>query len=143
MIVRRKLSLQLTPLLDLLLIVIFAQYLEVRLASTKAVEDISLKADQQTADALEEKRLAEEKLAALLNDRQTLQSQLQAQLADLTEEMQKALNQRRDLAELVAKLFQIPQEVLDKALASEDAAPKSNSNCGKWWTPWLMSTRTM
>ena len=124
MIVRRKLSLQLTPLLDLLLIVIFAQYLEVRTASTKAVEDISLKADQQTADALEEKRRAEEKLAALLNDRQSLQSQLQAQLADLTEEMQKALNQRRDLAELVAKLFQIPQEVLDKVLASEERSPE-------------------
>jgi hypothetical protein len=124
MLSRQKLSFQLTPLLDLLLIVIFAQFMDVQQTSAKAEREIARRAADQTAAALEAQRLAEDRLADFLKNRGTLQSQLEAQLADLTEEMQRALNQRKDLAELVAKLFQIPKEVLDQALASKDRSPE-------------------
>jgi hypothetical protein len=124
MLVRKKLAFQLTPLLDLLLIVIFAQYMEVQQTSRKAEQEIARRAGEQTAQALEAQHRAEERLAAFLNDRGSLQTQLQAQLADVTEEMQRVLNQRRDLADLVARLFQIPKEVLDKALTSPDRSPE-------------------
>lgn len=124
MIRRRRLVFQLTPLLDLMLIVIFAQYLEVHLTASKMVKQASEEADKKTAAALEAQKLAEAKLASTMNDRQSLQSQFQSQLADLTKEMQNTLNQRKDLAELVARLFHIPDDVLDKMLASEERSPE-------------------
>ncbi len=124
MLSRKKLTFQLTPLLDLLLIVIFAQYMDVQQTSAKSEQEIARRADEQTAAAKKAQHLAEERLAAILNERQSLQSQLQAQLADVTEEMQRVLTQRKDLTDLVAKLFQIPKEVLDKALASKDRSPE-------------------
>lgn len=124
MLSRKKLSFQLTPLLDLLLIVIFAQYMEVQQTAAKAEQEIARRANEETAAALEAKQIAETRLNALLSNDQSLETQLQDKLADLTQEMQRALNQRKDLAELVARLFQIPKEVLDKALASADRSPE-------------------
>lgn len=124
MITRRKMNLQLTPLLDLLLIVIFAQYLEVQLTAEKAVKDAERKANQEAQAALDAKELAEARLDAVMSSGRLLQAQMQQQLADLTEDMQQALNQRKDLAEFVAKLFQIPQEILDKALAAGERTPE-------------------
>jgi hypothetical protein len=124
MIRRRRLVFQLTPLLDLMLIVIFAQYLEVQLVATKTVKDAARQADEQTAAALKAKEEAEAKLAAMMKSDTSLEGQLRRQLSDLTEEMQKTLNQRKDLAALVAGLFQIPQEVLDKALAGGERTPE-------------------
>ena len=124
MVFRRKLTFQLTPLLDLLLIVIFAQYLEVQFTSARAEQEIARRAAVQTAEAQKAQKNAEERLAKLLAERQTLHAQLQAELADLTEEMQRTLNQRKDLADLVAGLFRIPKEVLDQALASGERTPE-------------------
>ena len=42
MMTRRRLSLQLTPLLDLLLIVMFSQYIENRSRSAQAAEELRL-----------------------------------------------------------------------------------------------------
>ncbi len=124
MLSRKKLTFQLTPLLDLLLIVIFAQYMEVQHTSARAEQEIERRAENRTAAALKAQLLAEEKLTELQNERQTLQQQLKDQLASVTEEMQRVLNQRKDLAELVAKLFQIPKDVLDRALANKERSPE-------------------
>lgn len=124
MIRRRRLVFQLTPLLDLMLIVIFMQYMEVQLTANKSVKQANAEADRKTAAALEAQKRAEDKLAAMMGDKQSLQAQFQSQLADLTDQMQDALNQRKDLADLVGKLFHIPKDVLDKALASEDRSPE-------------------
>ena len=124
MLSRKKLTFQLTPLLDLLLIVIFAQYMEVQHTSARAEQEIQRRAEERTAAAVKAQLLAEEKLTAFQNERQTLQQQLKDQLASVTEEMQRVLNQRKDLAELVAKLFQIPKDVLDRALANKERSPE-------------------
>ena len=42
MMTRRRLSLQLTPLLDLLLIVMFSQYIENRSRSAQAAEELKI-----------------------------------------------------------------------------------------------------
>lgn len=120
MFAKRKLTFQLTPLLDLLLIVIFAQYMEVQHTSARAEAEIARRADEQTEAALDAQRAAEERLAEIQGQRQNLQAQLQDQLADLSEEMQNVLDQRKDLADFVARLFQIPKEVLDRALAATE-----------------------
>lgn len=57
---RRRLALQLTPLLDLLLIVIFAQYMEVQQSSLQVRQDLD---ERQQALALERDRLAERRQA--------------------------------------------------------------------------------
>ena len=120
MFAKKKLTFQLTPLLDLLLIVIFAQYMEVQQTSARAEQEIARRADEQTAAALKAQREAERLLAELQGQRQNLKAQLEDQLADLTEEMQNVLDQRKDLADFVARLFQIPKEVLDRVLAAND-----------------------
>jgi septal ring factor EnvC (AmiA/AmiB activator) len=120
MFAKKKLTFQLTPLLDLLLIVIFAQYMEVQQTSARAEQEIARRADEQTAAALKAQMEAERRLAELQGQRQSLQGQLEDQLADLSEEMQDVLNQRKDLADFVARLFQIPKEVLERALAATE-----------------------
>ena len=59
MLSRKKLTFQLTPLLDLLLIVIFAQYMEVQHTSAQAEQEIERRADERTAAAVKARLLAE------------------------------------------------------------------------------------
>ena len=121
----RRLTLQLTPLLDLLLIVIFAQFLEVR--------------EQQVAEGLSAAAAIEEKDAALARLFE-VEDRLEALRQDLTEsdlraarsvadadrrarelnvahqELDRALAQHRVLGELVVELFQIPAEDVARIL---------------------------
>lgn len=121
---KKRLTFQLTPLLDLLLIVIFAQYMEVQQTSAQSEREIARRAAEQTEAAMQAQAEADRRYNELKNQRQNLQSQLEDQLADLTLEMQRVLDQRQDLAQLVAKLFQIPKDVLEKALAGDGRTPQ-------------------
>jgi hypothetical protein len=90
MVARRRLSLQLTPLLDLLLIVIFAQYLEVR-------HDTALVQQTQQRQREEVER-----------ERETLRAQREQQ-RQATDSLQAQLDQ---VSHVLAETFAVPERVL-------------------------------
>lgn len=99
--VRRRITLQLTPLLDLMLIVIFAQYM--------AMHEESQKAEARAAQAVstanrQRQQLAEERLAV---------DELRRE-ADLLAE--KAIQQRDLVAQLAAELFNLPDQTVAQLL---------------------------
>lgn len=121
----RKLTLQLTPLLDLLLIVIFAQYMEVR-ENQAAIEESSQQAIVARNEAVRElESLAQEittlrgeldsyerRVVAAEEERQR-QTQRQEQIR---QDLDRALAQHRVLGKLVVELFQVPSEDVQKVL---------------------------
>ncbi|MFN9035123.1 MAG: hypothetical protein ACK5YO_02425, partial [Planctomyces sp.] len=56
MISRRRLSLQLTPLLDLLLIVMFSQYIENRSRTAQAAQELQAERDAVQAELASQKQ---------------------------------------------------------------------------------------
>ncbi|MBT5020913.1 hypothetical protein OAF42_02180 [Planctomicrobium sp.] len=99
MILSRKMNLQLTPLLDLLLIVIFAQYLEVQ-ETQETIEDNATSAIVERDVAVDALSEAEDKL-------QLVQKELDANL-----------EQQRILADTIAELFKIPEKEIENILNS-------------------------
>ena len=97
---RRRIVLQLTPLLDLLLIVIFAQYLEVRQSAAH---------QQQTA--LQTQQATEDALRRLQSDRDRLQVELQIQNGDL--KVSQEANRR--LTELAERYLTVSKDEMDRA----------------------------
>jgi hypothetical protein len=100
---RRKITLQLTPLLDLLLIVFFAQYMEMHLV-----------AEQQTHQAEVQHQAATADLDVL---RQQL-AELQKQLAEWEQKHRDTerteYNSREQLGQLFGELFRIPESTIQK-----------------------------
>jgi len=104
----RRLQFQLMPLLDLLLIMVFSLYLEVR----EREERQEQRTAQQQAEAAEqdrrlaaaEKRLATER-AALTTERE----EMRRRVDDVVEKQRRA-------ADLVAELLAVPQALVDEAL---------------------------
>ena len=91
---RRKITLQLVPLLDLMLIVIFAQYMSMREQSQQAVSSVEeqrQQLDEERADLAAQRREAE-------------------MIAD------KALDQRDLVGQLASELFNLPDETVAKLL---------------------------
>uniref|UniRef100_A0A7C2K2E3 Uncharacterized protein n=1 Tax=Schlesneria paludicola TaxID=360056 RepID=A0A7C2K2E3_9PLAN len=113
----RKLTFQLTPLLDLLLIVIFAQYLDVR--STARRETIELEASRtlisaQLDEALRQLIALREKLA---------QMEQRVEVAETRSvEADRFLAQRDLIGELVTELFRLPEGTLAPLLQSRTAS---------------------
>ncbi len=112
----RRFSLQLTPLLDLLLIVIFAQYLEVReQADRQQVRTERTLAERQ--QELDKQATAER--SSLAAERARLaerESDIVAENAELRRDVADMAAQQRRAADLVAELFQVPQALIDDAL---------------------------
>lgn len=132
-LLRRKLTFQLTPLLDLLLIVIFAQYMEMQ--STSAREQAETEREKSTFE--QKLRQVEDDLAELrrLRDRdrqdraerqaelaemrtaaERLRDQLARQKEEFSEELNRALEQRDLVGRLMAELFKVPEELVEKHL---------------------------
>ncbi|NQV27029.1 MAG: hypothetical protein HQ518_21990 [Rhodopirellula sp.] len=125
----RRLTFQLTPLLDLLLIVIFAQFLDVRETATEQEQSTStqLSAAQEelagTQDQLA-KILAEKREAAA--DRDFLRTSLQelkektagqeVERKSLEESLKRAHEQRDTIASLVSELFDLPDETVNELI---------------------------
>lgn len=131
----KKLSFQLTPLLDLLLIVIFAQYLDVRDKSkqdreTQSTQAAAMKA--RAAEAAAQRDAVARKLAAAESDLNKAQSRLDAfnenvrkALANKDADAKRLQDQRDLLAKALAELFRLPEQKLRdviKPLAGKDAA---------------------
>ena len=100
---RRKLTLQLTPLLDLLLIVFFAQYMEVKMI-----------AEQQTERA----EVGREEARADLDAVQKQLADLQKQLAEWNQKRRETERtdhtSREQLGQLFGELFRIPAATIQK-----------------------------
>ncbi len=100
---RRKITLQLTPLLDLLLIVFFAQYMEVRMV-----------AEQETQSA----QVGREAARADLDAVQKQLAELQKQLAELDQKRRETertdYTSREQLGQLFGELFRIPESIIQK-----------------------------
>lgn len=116
MLQRRRLALQLTPLLDLLLIVMFSQYIENRHRSTAAQE--SLEAREKALDT----RQAEDD-AVLAQRRLELEKDVADQKASL-EELGKAydekfrsiISQHQQIGSILAESLNLPGNVMTEVL---------------------------
>lgn len=111
MIPARRLSLQLTPLLDLLLIVMFAQYLDVRATAdrqTKQVESSREEAQKQLDEAVRQLVALRERLASLEN---------QVAEADARASAAEGYRVQRDLiGDMIGDVFHIPEASLKQML---------------------------
>ncbi len=125
----RRLTFQLTPLLDLLLIVIFAQFLDVRDTTTEREQATStqLSAAQeelagtqdQLSKILAEKNEAEadrEFLRQSLQELKEATSGLEIERRSLEESLKRAHEQRDTVASLVADLFDLPDETINELI---------------------------
>ena len=129
----RRLTFQLTPLLDLLLIVLFAQFMDVR-DTTENQEQMS----SAQVESLESDRdSTATQLAKLRAEFKQLSKDLVAkdeQLADAEAESQKRLtelfavqqrlnqtaSERQAIASLYSKLFDLPDEIVKQLLSQDD-----------------------
>lgn len=134
---RRKLTLQLTPLLDMLLIVIFAQYMAMReAADSVTAEAATVQQDLDTSRAevqrlqgslAEASRLLDDVGRTMtatrsLLDRQQSENDLRHQ------QLSDALDRQRLLGVLMVELFQIPPEQIESLLDPERSPPLANSS---------------
>lgn len=133
---RRRLTFQLAPLLDLLLIVIFAQYMEVRQQTVAAGDEASRKlaaaeqqiahanralaAERETSDAwreLQERLDESDREKAQLSEQAR---QLQQQTVALEQSLEQAAAQRDLVGRLATELFKLPDDLIDQQLLSKD-----------------------
>lgn len=119
----RRFHFQLTPLLDLLLIVIFAQFLEItQQAERQTVESERQVASRQSELQQEYARLreqAEQERESLRDERaQLTQSEeaSQAAVAEMQRQLEEVVAQQQQAADLIAELFRVPEELIDEAL---------------------------
>lgn len=118
----RKLVFQLTPLLDLLLIVIFAQYLEVETTAHQERRTLD-ESRRQVASELQSSRLK----TAILESRIT-ELELEASVAEAQlEERDRLLVQRHQLGTIVQHLFRIPESVLSNLMRQKNLAGPGSS----------------
>lgn len=103
----RRLTLQLTPLLDLLLIVMFAQYMQLRIAAVQDAE-----------------RVASER-EATIHENEELRQQVEQWESFHKNSDQKQLQEREQLGQLVRELFKIPETVINKIIQ-----PRSQNDGG-------------
>lgn len=128
----RKLSFQLTPLLDLLLIVIFAQYLEMQETTERQEAELRQEAQSRVAAARQEYRqalgrlsAAREQLDALQQRKSELQQQWEKRETVLEESLRRAIRQQKRVGDLVAELFDVPEGLIEQALDPRNNARRS------------------
>lgn len=128
---RRKLSFQLTPLLDLLLIVIFAQYMEVQqTADTQAGElqrqltEADSTAELARLQILAQLEVAQQERDQLVAAQDRLKSSLQQRESEINEELRQSRQEIQELGEILARLFRLPRETVDRVLAARTNAER-------------------
>lgn len=127
MILPRKLTFQLTPLLDLLLIVIFAQYMEMQQVSEQSTSEKTeqLADAQETLSAteqnlrtaldehnrrVEELKAAREQFAQFATENRKTSDEFATQKTALEKALKLAREQRDVVGKLVVELFQVPEQ---------------------------------
>lgn len=143
MISRRRLTFQLTPLLDLLLIVIFAQFMDTQETTARIEQRAETKvaqAEQQIAQleklsAAEQDRVSQltaenaKALQSIMKSREAyetsqksfrmFQQQSEKTQMEQSEQIERLRDQRDRVGELVQQLFQLPEDTLDPLLKSK------------------------
>ena len=129
----RRLTFQLTPLLDLLLIVIFAQFMDVRDTTEHQEQTSSEQARRLAAD----RDGTASELAALQTEYSLLENQLDASRQKLAqaelkvqslavrsfvmqEELDRVSAERKAIAGLYSRLFNLPDDVVQQLFAGEN-----------------------
>lgn len=107
----RRMTLQLTSLLDLLLIVIFAQYMDVR-DQTTAVQARAAEREQRLGQV--EESLAS--LRAVYDEARTALRREREENEQLSETARRLREQQQQIGELVTEMFRVPPEVVEQAL---------------------------
>jgi len=131
---RRKITLQLTPLLDLMLIVFFMQYLELREREARTTASATV-AESETAAMREELdasrrvavdslRMAEE-LRARVSVLESSAAQLRDQSAAEQSRLSDVLQREKTLGSLVVELFGVSRADVDKILNENLGAARS------------------
>lgn len=119
---RRRITLQLTALLDLMLIIVFAQYLEVKTAMVRditasaAAKESAEQTERSREGEVEELRRRNREIAVERDAAERRNVELQRQETALSEEYRLAIEQRDVVGRLASELFRIPSNVLEKAL---------------------------
>lgn len=108
---KRRLTFQLTPLLDLLLIVIFAQYLEVRETSREEIADAA-----DDAERLEQLEAEHDRLVARAGESDRLENENES----LRRRLEGESVQRERLAKRFAEIFRVNERMMAAALDPED-----------------------
>ena len=137
MIPKRRFVIQLTPLLDLLIILIFALLLglrhqarteEIRARSvvTDAVPGLSDRSDPVVA-LVERHQKVERDLKQAISENQRLMSRDEDSQRQLSEEVAWAMQQQERFGDLVSELFQVPDETIKKALNTNSIAGEIRS----------------
>ena len=119
----RKLTFQLTPLLDLLLIVLFAQYMEAsRSHQEQAVQnEYRLQEELSTERKLLKtglKKLSEDQKKLIVDDQKLAEARqkLEQQEIDLHKKIKDVLTQQTRAGDTAAELFQLSDEIVEQAL---------------------------
>ncbi len=122
---RRRLTMQLTPLLDLLLIVIFAQFMDVQEREATTVDEAKRAVEkryQAEAELLDLRTTHEQAVGAfhqaseIVGQLRSENTQLHQQTSQLQSEIDRAVAQQRLLGELVSQLFNVPDETIAEVL---------------------------
>jgi hypothetical protein len=123
-IARRRFSLQLTPLMDMLLIVMFAQYMEAQRYESERAQGMEAQS-QRLAQAEEAAAGFEQQRSDLtdqINQSRLENEELARQNQSLREDADRFASQHEVLADLLKQLFEIPPEELE-ALLDPNRAP--------------------
>ena len=125
---RRRLTMQLTPLLDLLLIVIFAQFMDVQEREATTVDEAKQAVERryQAEAELTDLQATHEQAIDALNQAAQIVAQLRNENQELVQnseqlqsEVERSVAQQRLLGELVSQLFNVPDETIAEALTPE------------------------
>jgi len=137
MILKRRFVIQLTPLLDLLIILVFALLLGLRHQArteenrarsvvTDAVPGLVDRADPVVA-LIERHRKAEQDLEQALSENDRLLSRDVDSQQRLSEELSWARQQQKRLGDLVSELFQVREETIKRVLNTNKIAGETRS----------------
>jgi hypothetical protein len=132
---RRKLNLQLTPLLDLLLIVFFAQYIELQTLTAKREQEVAVgqnKYQLEVADLQQKVNQSQEEIAGQkillqmqlteLNQKSGKIKESENKLETTASKLNQLSDDRRILVQVLSRMFQINAEKLEKFLSNTDDA---------------------
>lgn len=111
---RRRFTLQLTPLLDLLLIVIFAQFMEVQ--QTVQSGERQLRDQQQALQQDYDQRRQD-----LESAHAATEEALEASRQRYAEQIQSIMDQHRQAASTLSETFDLPQRLIEEALQLQSA----------------------
>jgi hypothetical protein len=112
--VRKRIALQLTPLLDLLLIVMFIQYMDMK----QQAEVVSTEFTQKQTALDEQRRLLDLELAARIRDQdvslQQQKAELEQQRVEYAERFRSILEQHQQAAKSLAEALKLPGNLMEQ-----------------------------